>query len=321
MAVVPLQHSIQTKHTQTNYLVWKLQVIPYLESQKLLGYVDGSIPPPPRTITDSSSNLVPNPAFRQWRQQDQMILSVLLSSLTESILTQVVGNSTSRALWEALEKNFKAKSQGHIMQLRVNLATFKKGSLSLIDYFQKMKEFVDTLAAVDKPLTDCEVVSYILVGLSSEYDSFVTTVTTRIDPILLEDLYGHLLTFESRMEANNPAADVGFPSANFVTKTNNNRGSGSSNYNSGRGNSYSSRSRGRGVAVAVDLHKISSLSPQMLGLCVKSVAKVDTQHSSVIVVSITRFRVMKPTLWQLTWWHHPANRICLGIQIRLPPIT
>jgi prolyl-tRNA editing enzyme YbaK/EbsC (Cys-tRNA(Pro) deacylase) len=66
MAVVPLQHSIQTKHTQTNYFVWKLQVIPYLESQELIGYVDGSIPPPPRTITGSSSNLVPNPAFRQW---------------------------------------------------------------------------------------------------------------------------------------------------------------------------------------------------------------------------------------------------------------
>jgi len=69
---------------------------------------------------------------------------------------------------------------------------------------------------------------------------------SKIDPILLEDLYGHLLTFEPRMEANNLAADVGFPSANFLTKTNNNRGSGSSNYNSGRGNSYSSRSRGRG---------------------------------------------------------------------------
>lgn len=68
-----------------------------------------------------------------------MILSVLLFTLTESILTQVVGHSTSQALWEALEKMFKAKSQGYIMQIRINLTTFKKCTLSIADYFQKMK--------------------------------------------------------------------------------------------------------------------------------------------------------------------------------------
>jgi hypothetical protein len=55
--------------------------------------------------------------------------------MTESILTQVVGQSTSQALWEALEEIFKAKSQGRIMQIRVNLTTFKKDTLSIVDYF------------------------------------------------------------------------------------------------------------------------------------------------------------------------------------------
>jgi hypothetical protein len=77
--------------------------------------VDGSIPPLPKTITNSSSNLVPNPSYQKWQKQDQTILSVLVSTLTESILTQVVGHSTSQALWEALEKMLKAKSQGRIM--------------------------------------------------------------------------------------------------------------------------------------------------------------------------------------------------------------
>jgi hypothetical protein len=78
-----------------------------------------------------------------------------------------------------------AKSQGRIMQFRVQLTTFKKCTLSIAHYFQKLKEFANTNAAIDKPLIDCEVVSYILAGLSLEYDSFVTTVTTRLDPILL----------------------------------------------------------------------------------------------------------------------------------------
>jgi hypothetical protein len=100
--------------------VWHLQAIPYLESQDLLGYVDGSIPPPPKIISGPSSSLVPNPAYQQWRKQDQMILIVLLSFLTKTVLSQVIGHSTSRTLWEALEKMFKAKSEGQKNELMKN---------------------------------------------------------------------------------------------------------------------------------------------------------------------------------------------------------
>jgi hypothetical protein len=108
-----------------------------------------------------------------------------------------------------------------------------------------MKEFEDTLAAIEKPLNDCEVVSYILSWLNSEYDSFVTTITTWLDPISMEELYGHLLTFESQLEQQTTVPDIVFPSTNVITKTNKNRGSGSSHYNSIHGNS-STRSKGRG---------------------------------------------------------------------------
>jgi hypothetical protein len=47
IAVVSLQYNTPFKpNTQTNYLEWKHQVSPYLESQDLFEYVDGSIPPP-----------------------------------------------------------------------------------------------------------------------------------------------------------------------------------------------------------------------------------------------------------------------------------
>jgi hypothetical protein len=139
IAVVSLQYNTPFKpNTQTNYLEWKHQVSPYLESQDLFEYVDGSIPPP---VHHQKPSLACHPIWFQikvtekWRKQYQMILSVLLSTMTESILTQVVGQSTSQALWEALEEIFKAKSQGHIMQIRVNLTTFKKDTLSIVDYF------------------------------------------------------------------------------------------------------------------------------------------------------------------------------------------
>lgn len=75
-------------------------------------------------------------------------------------------------------------------------------------------------------------VSYILYRLNSEYDSFVIIITTRVDPISMEELFGHLLTFESRLEQQTIVPNIIFPSANVVTKATNNRGSSSSHYNS-----------------------------------------------------------------------------------------
>ncbi|KAF6158187.1 hypothetical protein GIB67_014981 [Kingdonia uniflora] len=50
--------------------------------------------------------------------KDQILLGWLLSSLSRIALTQVVGLSTSRAVWDALQKHYASKSRARIMQLR-----------------------------------------------------------------------------------------------------------------------------------------------------------------------------------------------------------
>jgi hypothetical protein len=49
-------------------------------------------------------------------------------------------------------------------------------------------------------MNDFESVSYLLAGLESKYDPFVTSITTRLDPLSLNELYGHLLAHEMRIE-------------------------------------------------------------------------------------------------------------------------
>uniref|UniRef100_A0A2N9F0L7 Reverse transcriptase Ty1/copia-type domain-containing protein n=1 Tax=Fagus sylvatica TaxID=28930 RepID=A0A2N9F0L7_FAGSY len=61
-------------------------------------------------------------------------------------------------------------------------------------------------------------------GLGSEYDSLVTSVQTRADPLSIEDLYGHLLTHEIRLAHNQPAVDLSLANANFTASTNSTRG-------------------------------------------------------------------------------------------------
>lgn len=123
---------------------------------------------------------------------------------------------------------FSSHSSARITQLRYQLATFKKGSLSITYYFHKMKSFADTWAAINQPLNDYEVVSYLLVGLSAEYDSFVTYVTTH--GLILWCSITFMVTYwimNQVLEQHTSVVDFGFLSASIATKNTNNPRSGS----------------------------------------------------------------------------------------------
>lgn len=81
-----------------------------------------------------------------------MIPSAFISSLSEGVLPHVVGLNSSREVWLTLEKRFSSQSQAHIMQTRYRLATLKKGSRPIADYFQKAQSLAHMLAAISQPL-------------------------------------------------------------------------------------------------------------------------------------------------------------------------
>ena len=86
------------------------------------------------------------------------------------------------------------------MQIHYQLATLKKGNSSIAGYFHQFTTLVDTLAATVHALNDFEITSFLLAGLGSEYDFFVTSVTTRVDPLTIDELNGHLLAHELWLE-------------------------------------------------------------------------------------------------------------------------
>jgi hypothetical protein len=72
---------------------WRMQMKPYHISQVVFLFVDGSTPCP--SLHDLSSNLYvastnfsagPSQAFLTWKQQDQLILNALLSSISIDVL-------------------------------------------------------------------------------------------------------------------------------------------------------------------------------------------------------------------------------------------
>ena len=64
------------------------------------------------------------------------------------------------------------------------------------EYIQSVKSIVDNLVAVTNPVADSNLVFTLLSGLSPEYDLFVTSVNTQVDPVLSEELIGRMLSQE-----------------------------------------------------------------------------------------------------------------------------
>jgi hypothetical protein len=70
--------------------------------------------------------------------------------------------------------------------------------MSITEYVNRMRTLGDEMAAAGTPIDDKELVSYILAGLDLEYNLVVSAVVSRVEPILVTELYGQLLSYELR---------------------------------------------------------------------------------------------------------------------------
>ena len=58
-----------------------------------------------------------NPDFLDWKQQDQLLVSWILSSMTETILSRMVNCDTTTQIWKTLQQYCGTKSsQGKSIQ-------------------------------------------------------------------------------------------------------------------------------------------------------------------------------------------------------------
>ncbi|KAL5544669.1 hypothetical protein UlMin_008453 [Ulmus minor] len=153
-----------------------------------------------------------------------MILSWIYSSLTPGIMAHIIGHTTSYSTWIALEKIFSSSSRARVMQLRLELQTTKKGSMSMIDYMMKIKCASDSLAVIGEPVSEQDQIMNMLGGLGAYYNAMVAAINTRDDKISLEAIHNVLLSFEHRLEQQNSVEDASNMTANFASS--NNRGGG-----------------------------------------------------------------------------------------------
>ena len=121
---------VSLKLMNINYLYWWMQIKPYLLCQGVFHFIDDSVSCHSSHVFDSSagSSSTINPFFFRWKQYDQLILSVLLSSLSVNVLHLVVDCHTSQyCVCCTLEKALASPSNSRIMQLHGSFQNLRQG--------------------------------------------------------------------------------------------------------------------------------------------------------------------------------------------------
>lgn len=138
---------------------------------------------------------------------------------------------------------------------------------------QKMKTFTDNLEATAQPVTDDNLILYILGGLGPYYDALVVSVTSGSVQITLVDLYDLLLSHEYRLERTLDVDSIGQSNLmvrnSYSQKGDNNAGfrknQNSGGYNGGKGG----RGHRRNTTTRQSTSKFSNSNTAQCHICSK----------------------------------------------------
>ncbi|KAK0603023.1 hypothetical protein LWI29_000566 [Acer saccharum] len=185
---------------------WNFKLAP-----SLYHYVDGIAPAPSTllpaaTTTDVDTAVVPvpNPVYLKWFQQDQLVVSYLVSTLTEPMLSLIVGKTNAFDMWTCLKDNFSQHSFASAANIRFQLMDMSKGTKTISAYLQHAKSLSDSLVAIKEPVSTTNLVTVVLCGLDSDYGMIITAILNFPHLSKFEDLCVRLLLYESQLLHTSP---------------------------------------------------------------------------------------------------------------------
>jgi hypothetical protein len=184
-----------------NFNLWKGIVLPNLAGAGLHRHLDATAVVPAKTITEGDGDkavTIPNPQYDNWWTQDQRLIGLLLGSMEPNIANQLIGCQTAAAVWAGVHDLYGAQSRANVRHIRRQLVTTRKEDLSAAAYMQKMKGYADAMAAAGAPITDDELVDYIVIGLGSAYNPVTASHSRGSDAsVPYATFYADILSFES----------------------------------------------------------------------------------------------------------------------------
>ncbi|XP_021815955.1 uncharacterized protein LOC110758400 [Prunus avium] len=173
-----------------------------LEGNGIMGFLDGSAPCPPQFVdssSDSATRIVSN-AYKVWKIHDKALMALITATLSASAISCIIGSQSATDMWTSLKERFADVSRASIFQMKTDLQNIKKGSESIDQYFQRIKDAKDQLSTVGVDISDEDIVILALKGLPSEYNTVKAVIRSKKKVVSLKDCRSQLKAEEATLE-------------------------------------------------------------------------------------------------------------------------
>ncbi|KAG8492139.1 hypothetical protein CXB51_015694 [Gossypium anomalum] len=175
------------KLTDATFVLWQQQVKLILDGYDLLGFLDGTVPPPPRNLHTADGVLAPNPS------------ALLLTTIDAALLPSFTEARLACDVWNTASKLFAADTGAKQSRLRHELHSLKKGTLSVTAYVTHIKNICSILETSGSRISDTEKLEIILAGLPPEFEGVVSSASLSTGSLSLQRVVNALVECETRL--------------------------------------------------------------------------------------------------------------------------
>ncbi|KAK1414359.1 hypothetical protein QVD17_30103 [Tagetes erecta] len=194
-------HKFAFTLSPTNYVYWRMMIHPFLVTDNMFGYIDGTIPCPTATITTSGSGsgadataatTRSNPNHATWLSNDAHVRMLIISTVSEASYHHVI-EGTSRELWLSLQRAYEPHTISREFTLKQQLLKIEmKGDETPIAYLARAQSYATALANIGEPVKDKDLVMQVISGLREEYNGLKSNLLGRQVPVAFNELHGLL---------------------------------------------------------------------------------------------------------------------------------
>ena len=213
---VKLSHLISVKLDDKNFKQWKQQINGVVRGHRLQQFVTVPVIPQRSPFDSDSASHSANSAYLEWEQQDALICTWLLSTISDSLLPKLVDCTHSWQVWTEVHRYFNTLLSTKARQLRSDLRRLTKGSLTINELMVRVREISESLTSIGDPVPVRNLIEVVLDSLPEEYDSIVAAVNSKEEVSSLEELESSLLAHESRLEKHRKAVITEPATANLT---------------------------------------------------------------------------------------------------------
>lgn len=194
----PRHHIV--KLDEGNFIQWQQHIKLIVEGYELIGFIEKTLPTPPRFVPSPEGQLVLNLEASLFHQQDKLLASWLLSMISGSLISCFTNAKNSCDVWNTANRLFAAMIGAKLSRINHELHLIKKSNLTIKEYLFKIQNTCTVNEASGHWISEAKKVEIVFAGLSLEYDVVLTLASFSSKPLPIQKLLDVLLEYESQQQ-------------------------------------------------------------------------------------------------------------------------